>query len=170
VASRKALGFDPIDEARRQWIGRGWEEAAPGMAAVASVMRAHQIYLARVDQVLRPLDLTFARYELLVLLSFSRSGALSLSMVGARLQVHPASVTNAVDRLVTQDLVRRHPHGTDRRTTLAQILPKGRRVATAATAALNEQVFVSPGLTSAEATKLFALVRKLRIAEGDFEA
>ena len=69
------------------------------MAAVTSVMRAHQIMLARVDDALRPLGLTFARYELLMLLQFSRTGSLPLSKIGSRLQVHPASVTNVVDRL-----------------------------------------------------------------------
>ncbi len=41
------------------------------MSATTSIMRAQQIILATVDEVLRPLDLTFARYEALVLLAFS---------------------------------------------------------------------------------------------------
>jgi len=67
---------------------------------VTSVMRAQQVLLARVDAVLSPFGLTFARFEVLMLLQFSRSGALPLSRIGQRLQVHPASVTNAIDRLV----------------------------------------------------------------------
>ena len=94
-----ALPFDPIEAARGTWAERGWVDAADGMAAVTSVMRAHQIMLARVDDALRPLGLTFARYELLMLLQFSRTGSLPLSKIGSRLQVHPASVTNVVDRL-----------------------------------------------------------------------
>jgi DNA-binding MarR family transcriptional regulator len=140
------------------------------MAAVTSVMRAQQVYLARIDTALRPFNLTFARYELLMLLSFSRSGALPLSKLGARLQVHPASVTNAVDRLEAQLLVRRLPHGTDRRTTLAQILPRGKNVAERATKVLNAEVFCAPGLMTEEADGLFAILQKLRAAEGDFEA
>jgi DNA-binding MarR family transcriptional regulator len=169
AAPRKPLGFDPIDEARRQWRAHGWEAAAPGMAAVTSVMRAHQIYLARVDSALRPFGLTFARYELLMLLSLSRTGALPLSGVGARLQVHPASVTNAVDRLEAQKLITRLPHPSDRRTTLAKILPEGRRVVELATAALNDQVFTEPGFTDDEADRLFSLIRTLRLGQGDFD-
>ncbi len=45
------------------------------MAAVTSVMRAQAIVLARVEDVLRPLGLTFARYEVLMLLLFSGRGA-----------------------------------------------------------------------------------------------
>ena len=63
------LPFDPIEEARRQWEAHGWRGSASGMAAVTSVMRAQQIFLSRVDALLRPFGLTFARYEVLVLLT-----------------------------------------------------------------------------------------------------
>ncbi len=138
------------------------------MAVVTSVMRAQQIYLARIDAVLRPLDLTFSRFELLTLLSFTRTGSLPLSKAGARLQVHPASITNAVDRLEVQGFVRRTPHQTDRRTTLVEILPAGREVLVKATAGINEGVFAAPGLSVAEAQRLCALLRKVRAAAGDF--
>src|SRR2546423_8844611 len=110
MAKAKPLPFDPIEEAERQWQAHGWSAAAPGMAAVTSVVRAHQIFLSRIDAVLAPFALTFARYELLVLLSFTRRGLLPLGKLGVRLQVHPASVTNAVDRLQAGGLVTRQPH------------------------------------------------------------
>ena len=84
--------FDPIDEARRQWVAHGWAEVADGMAAVTSLMRAQQIMLARVEEVLKPLGLTFARYELLMLLTFTRNGALPMSKASARLQVQMPSL------------------------------------------------------------------------------
>jgi DNA-binding MarR family transcriptional regulator len=162
------LPFDPVEEARRQWRERGWEEAAAGMAAVTSVMRAQQIYLGMVEQVLRPLGLTFARYELLMLLHFSSRGSMPLGKVSARLQVHPTSVTNAVDRLEAQQLIRRIPHASDRRATLAEILPEGRDLALRATKELNQQVFARVGLSERDAAQLFTLLRKLRLEVGDF--
>ncbi len=162
------LPFDPIAEAQRQWVERGWGEAAPGMAAVTSVMRAHQIMLARVDEVLRPFGLTFARYEMLMLLLFSRGGALPLSKVGSRLQVHPASVTNVVDRLEAQGLVRRAPHPSDGRGVLAEITPAGRELAQQATAALNERVFAAPGLDPGRVQDLVGVLLELRRGAGDF--
>jgi DNA-binding MarR family transcriptional regulator len=165
---RPALDFDPIAEARRQWAAHGWEQAALGMAAVTSVMRAQQILLARIDAVLRELDLTFARYEVLMLLHFSRAGALPLSVVGKRLQVHPASVTSAVDRLEAQDLVRREPHPTDRRTTLARLTDAGRTRAEEATARLNATVFADLGLPAEQQEVLVDALRQLREGEGDF--
>lgn len=165
----RPLRFDPILEARRQWEVHGWADAAPGMAAVTSVIRAQQIYLARVDTVLRPLALSFARYELLMVLLFSRSGALPLNKLGARLQVHPTSVTNAVDRLEQQGLLRRVAHPTDGRTTLAEITAAGRRVARRATDALNAEVFGAPGLTVGEVGELVDILVRLREGAGDFE-
>jgi DNA-binding MarR family transcriptional regulator len=167
VADRP-LPFDPIEEAKRQWTAHGWDDAAPAMAAITSIMRAEQIALARVDEVLRPYDLTFARYEALALLWFSRTGALPLSKMGQRLQVHPTSVTNIVDRLETQGLAQRIPHPTDRRTTLAEITGEGRVLVAEATAALNRDAFSHTGLSGAQLEELFALLRALRVAAGDF--
>lgn len=169
MAAARALRFDPVLEARRQWEAHGWAGAADGMAAVTSVFRAQQIYLARIDALLRPLGLTFARYEVLMLLLFSRAGSLPLSKVGARLQVHPTSVTNAVNRLADQGLISREAHPTDRRTTLAQITPAGRRLAQKATAAVNAGVFEDPGLDPSAVAGLVALLQELRRQAGDFE-
>ncbi|AZG48211.1 hypothetical protein D7316_04828 [Gordonia insulae] len=68
------MRFDPIAQARQNWSEAGWGDVADGMVAVTSVMRAHQILLARVEGALRPYDLTFSRFELLRLLAFSRQG------------------------------------------------------------------------------------------------
>ena len=164
----KPLAFDPIEEARRQWIEHGWGDAAQGMSVITAVFRAQQIYLARIDTLLRPFDLTFALFEVLTLLDFTRSGSLPMSKIGSRLQVHPTSVTSSVDRLETQKYVRRLPHPTDRRTTLVEILPAGRRSLVNATRALNDGVFSQSGIAPADAKKLFAILRELRKSEGDF--
>lgn len=90
---------DPIAIARDNWERSGWGDVADGMVAVTSVMRAHQILLARVENALRPYDLSFSRYELLRLLAFSRTGALPITKASDRLQVHVTSVTHAIRRL-----------------------------------------------------------------------
>jgi DNA-binding MarR family transcriptional regulator len=163
-----SLRFDPIEEASRQWTVHGWAAEAPAMAALTSIMRVQQIFLSRVDRVLRPLGLTFARYETLRLLAFSRAGALPLGKVGERLQVHPGSVTNAIDRLEEQQLVRRRPHPTDGRTTLAEITARGRTLTEKATAALNAEVFAELGLSDDDLHDLFVILRKVRAGSGDF--
>ena len=147
--SGSRLPLDPVAEAQRHWEQRGWPDAAPGMAAVTSIMRAQQILLARVDAVLRPAGLTFARYELLMLLEFSSSGVLPMRVIGSRLQVHPTSVTNAVDRLESDGLVVRQAHPSDRRAVLVAITPAGRQRAAAATGELNRDVFADLGIDQA---------------------
>ncbi|HVN11913.1 MAG TPA: MarR family transcriptional regulator [Kineosporiaceae bacterium] len=164
----RRLPFDPVAEARRQWVEHGWAEAAGGMAAVTSLMRAQQIVSARVEEALRPFRLTFARYEVLMLLLLSRRGSLPMARIGDRLQVHPASVTNAVDRLEAQGFVRRLPHPSDRRATLVELTDDGRAVATKATDELNAGVFASPGLAPDGVERLVAVLTDLRAAAGDF--
>lgn len=162
------LSFDPIQEAGRQWR-RHWRRAPVGaMQAVTSVMRVQQILLARLNETLRPYGLTFARYEALMLLYFSRSGALPLGKIGARLQVHPASVTNLIDGLTEQGLVRRAPHPTDGRVTLAAITDAGRELAERATPVLNRSQFGLETLDAEQLRELNALLREVRAAADDF--
>jgi DNA-binding MarR family transcriptional regulator len=164
-----ALPFDPVAEARRHWEAHGWEDAAPGMAVVTSIMRAQQIIQVRVDEMLAPFGLTFARFELLRLLAFSRAGALPLGKAGARLQVHQTSITNAVDRLEVQGFVRRVPHPTDGRAVLAEITAEGRKIVGRATRKLNAGVFTDLGLDHDELDGLFRLLETFRRAAGDFD-
>lgn len=163
------LPFDPVEEAARLWREHGWEGAADGMAAVTSLMRAQAIVQSWVDDVLRPLRLSFARYELLMLLSFTRNGQLPMAKAGARLQVHPTSVTNAAARLEAAGLVERHQDPNDGRGVLVTITDAGRAAAAQATSLLNEQVFSRPELTSASMRDLFGTLRDLRRSAGDFE-
>ncbi|MBO0704335.1 MAG: MarR family transcriptional regulator [Candidatus Dormibacteraeota bacterium] len=139
------------------------------MVAATSIVRAYQIVLDEVERALRPFALTFARYEALVLLSFSRTGALPLGKMGQRLQVHPTSVTNVVDRLAAQGLVVRVAHPTDRRTVLAELTPAGRDVVGRATAALTRTGFGLPTLEPDELASLTAVLRKVRRDAGDFD-
>lgn len=161
------LAFDPVAEAERNWRVHDWP-APEAMAAVTSITRAHQILLRQVDAALQPMDLTFARYEALVLLHFSRAGALPLGKMGTRLQVHPASVTNAVDRLEAAGYVERAAHPTDGRTTLARITEAGREVVEQATAALGAIRFGALGLDDAAARRVTDELAAMREAAGDF--
>ena len=166
--SGSGLGFDPIARARQQWVEQGWGAAADGMAAVTSLMRAHQIVLARVEATLKPLGVTFARYEVLMLLWFSKRGSLPMKVIGSRLQVHPTSVTNAVDRLEDAGLVTRSTHPEDRRAMLVALTPTGRELAERATKALNAEVFERPDLADSDVEALVDVLTRLRRDAGDF--
>ncbi|GAA4282805.1 MarR family transcriptional regulator [Brevibacterium daeguense] len=155
-------GFDPIDESRKQWLSRGWTEAADGMTLVTSIMRAHQLLLARVDRTLKPFGLTFSRYEVLALLSFTKRGALPMNKITKRLQVHATSTTNSVDRLEAASLAARRPHPADGRTTLVEITDEGRLLVAQATEALNTAVFEQPGVEHTTVERLLVDLSALR--------
>jgi DNA-binding MarR family transcriptional regulator len=138
------------------------------MAAVTSIMRAQQILIAELDALLRPHGLTFARYEALVLLQFSREGALPLRLIGERLMVHPTSVTNIINRLEAQGFVVRRPNPADGRGTLAEITPAGRGVAGRATADLMAADFALGGYDKGQLEEMFGMLRGLRVSAGDF--
>ena len=162
------LSFDPIDEAARQWAER-WG-AVPAMHAVTSLMRVQQLVLARLDGLLKPHGLSFARYEALVLLVFSSRGSLPLGKMGERLQVHPTSVTSIVRRLEASGLIRRRPHPDDGRAVLAEITPAGRALVERATADLVEAGFALDSLDEQQLRELSELLRPVRAAAGDYAA
>lgn len=163
------LRFDPIAEAGRQWREHWGEDTVAPMTAVTSIMRVQQILLARLNALLEDFDLTFARYEALMLLFYSRRGELPLGKVSDRLQVHRASVTNVVDKLVERGYVERVLHETDRRAVLARITGDGRRVARRATKALNAAGFGMAPLSNEQCAALTDLLTPVRVEAGDFE-
>jgi DNA-binding MarR family transcriptional regulator len=160
------LPFDPIDEAADQW-SRRWE-GVPQMHAVTSLMRVQQLVLGRLDAILKPHGLTFARYEALVLLVFSSRGSLPLGKMGERLQVHPTSITSIVDRLEAAGLVLRRRHPEDGRAVLAEITPAGRRAVEVATSDLVGAEFGLGALDESQLRELSELLRPVRKAAGDY--
>jgi DNA-binding MarR family transcriptional regulator len=161
-----AAPFDLIAKAAETWRERiGPSEA---MEAVTNVMRVQQILQSAVDESLRPHGLTFARYEALVLLSFSSRDSLPMRLMGERLQLHPTSITNIVDRLEADGLAQRLPHPSDRRTTLVALTSMGRKRLQEATESVLKTDFGFVGLEPGELLELSRLLTKLRKAAGDF--
>jgi DNA-binding MarR family transcriptional regulator len=165
IGSMSRLEYDPIDASHRYWLAQGWEDSAEGVGVVISVMRGWQILLNRANALLRPLGLTFARYQVLGLLRSSRP--LSLGQVGTSLWVTPGTVTSSVDRLEASGLIRRFPHPSDGRTVLAEITPAGRRLFDKAVKTLNKKLFSTLPLSPAESAQLISLISKIRAEAGD---
>lgn len=168
MATTPGLPRDPIAEAQRNWVRHGWEDTAAPMAAVTAIMRVQQILLSRAEAVLKPFALTFARYELIALLGFSREHQMLMKKASALLQVHPTSVTNAVDRLEDAGLVRREPLPSDRRAIAIVLTDRGTVVAAEATEALNRDLFRDTGFAPDEVESLIAILRRFRAHAGDF--
>jgi len=138
------------------------------MAAITAVMRTASIFLQRADAILKPHGLTFARFEVLALLGFSKRGSLPMSQASDLLQVHATSLTNSVDRLESTGLVGRIAHPTDGRTRLLELTTQGQKVLGAARDDLNEQLFAQSKLSGMDAIELFEILARFRKASGDF--
>jgi DNA-binding MarR family transcriptional regulator len=164
----RKLALDPIAEAKRQWTEHGWSDAATGMTAVTSIIRAQQLMLTRVERALKPFGLSFARFELLRLLAFTREGALPMSSAITRLQVHPTSVTHTVDRLGADGMLRKEPHPDDGRAALLVLTDEGRSRVEDATDALNA-VFADLGMAPDDEVELVRILARYRKAAGDFD-
>lgn len=168
--SSNPLEHDPVARVHADWLQNGWDEAADGIATVTALARVHQILTARIDAVLRPLDLNLARFEMLALLAFSETGAMPLAQASSHLQVHQTSVTNTVERLGRVALVERRPHPIDGRANLIAITPQGRDLALQAARELNRVVFADLGLPTSGVLELNRLLADLRMSAGDYVA
>ena len=157
------LPFDPVAEARRHWIER-WA-VGEHMAAATSLMRAQQLVLAAIEDELRPFGLTFSSYEALMLLSFTRRGEMPLGKMSDRLMVHPASITNTIDRLEERGLVERRRDEHDKRRILAVVTAAGRQVAAEATEPLNKIQFGLGALGEPEAALINGVLRRVRAGD-----
>ncbi len=162
ASDQTVVRTDPIELARRNWVAAGWPEAADGMAFVTSLVRVQQLLLGRIERVLRPHALTFARFEVLRLLAFSRNGVLPIGTIGERLQVHPASATNAVQRLEDAGLVARAANPADGRSVLVELTPAGRDLVERCTVLLNDEVFAALPVDAGELDAAFAALRTIR--------
>ena len=161
--------FDVVEASRRVWLERWDPSAASGMAVFTAILRSYQLLDDQVKAVMRRHGLTFARYEILTWLATDPESSLALGWISKTLRIPPATVTDLIDRLEADGLVRRVPHASDARTTLAEITPKGRKLADAATADLNATVYEQIALTEPQRGRLLELLVALRANGGEFD-
>lgn len=158
---RGALSVDPVAEATHQWATHGYD-AGPRLQASLSLIRVESIVRERNAEVLNEYGLSYGQHEVLMLLSFTKTGELPLGKIGERLMVHPTSVSNSVDALAALDMAERRDDPRDRRTRLARITRRGRHIARKTAASLSAAQFGLGELDEAEASELFRILLKLR--------
>lgn len=134
VASR-----DPVEEAARRWAER--YPGGAGFRALTSLVRAYSATVREVERALRPMGLNLSRFEVLLMLSFARAGALPVMRIRDLLMVHGSSVTYLVDRLADAGWVVREEQPGDRRVSLVRITDAGREVIGAAARRLADAGF-----------------------------
>jgi DNA-binding MarR family transcriptional regulator len=167
--SFQAAPFDVVEASRRVWLERWNPEAASGMAVFTAILRSYQLLNDQVNQVMRVHGLTFARYEVLAWLATDPESARTLSWISKTLRIPPATVTDIIDRLEEERFVRRAPHPSDARTTLAVITARGRKAAMDATHDLNTTVYERIGLSERQRNQLIELLAELRANGNEFD-
>lgn len=154
-----------------EWVRERWDQQglpeSERFAALASLLRTHQVAVGALEGALRPLGLNRTMYFVLVTLALSSEGARRLSYLSRYLMVHPTTVTQLVDQMEGKGLVKREPHPTDRRTTLAVLTPKGRTALRKATTVAADAGFGLPDVDEATLRRLTADLRDVRRATGD---
>jgi DNA-binding MarR family transcriptional regulator len=164
-----AAPFDVVEASRRVWLERWEPEAASGMAVFTAILRSYQLLNDQVNGVMKRHGFTFVQYQVLAWLETDPESSLTLSWISKTLRIPPATVTDIIDRLEDERLVRRVPHPSDARTTLAVITAKGRKAATEATRELNESVYEGIGLTEDQRSLLVDILAQLRANGNEFD-
>lgn len=116
--------------------------------------------IQEVDRRLAPHDLTHAQW--VPLYKLFRGECTTMAELARDLQLDPAAVTRALDRLEAKGLVRRERSASDRRVVLIELTAEGRRVAPLVPEALAE-VFNAhlAGFSAAEWATLIELLQRM---------
>ena len=157
---------DPVHEAARHWAERYPD--AQGFSGLVSLIRAYSVAVRSIESVLRPFGLNLSRYEVLLLLSFTRAGCLPTMRLRDLLMVHGSSVTYLVDKLEEAELVERRPDPDDGRVSLVYVTDSGRALVDRSSHALGDAGFGAfAGLNESDATQLIAILAQVRTSSGD---
>ena len=97
----------------------------PGQGPVLAWIEAGAVLGGRIEKALEEHDLSLAKLKVLSYLAESRQ-SLALSEIAAKLNCVRSNVTQLVDRLETEGLVRRLYDPSDRRTVRAELTAAGR--------------------------------------------
>jgi MarR family 2-MHQ and catechol resistance regulon transcriptional repressor len=109
------------------------------------------------------LELELCGSDFAVLEALLHKGPLPVNEIGKKVLLTSGSITVAVDRLETKELVERRLHGTDRRARIVHLTKEGRKLITRAYAqhAADMERLASASLTRAERKTLIRLLKKI---------
>jgi DNA-binding MarR family transcriptional regulator len=155
-------------------ILREWEEQLPGLdtspvAVIGRINRLAQLLQERIEPVFVRQGLNGGEYD--VLAALRRSGPpfrLSPSGLSQSLIVTSGGMTKRLKSLEKAGLVRRLPSRLDRRSTLVQLTPRGRRLIDSVVVAhvANERRLIA-ALDENSRQQLASLLRRFLVSLGD---
>jgi DNA-binding MarR family transcriptional regulator len=157
---------DAVEEAAHRWGER--YPGVSGFRALTALARGYAVMVREAEAVLRPLGLNLSRFEVLMMLSFTRSAGLTMTRIRDLLTVHGSSVTYLIDRLAESGWVTRTADPSDGRVSLVSITPEGRALAERSANALAAADFGALGaLDEPGQRQLGDLLARLRAVDPD---
>ncbi|GIW08751.1 MAG: hypothetical protein KatS3mg060_3556 [Dehalococcoidia bacterium] len=81
-----------------------------------------------IEKALSPLGLSTAQFYLLLTLGQTEGQAATPTQVGRRMALERVNLTAIMDRMERENLIRREPHPSDRRSCLVRLTDHGREV------------------------------------------
>ncbi len=116
--------------ARRYQEELSWADpqAIETTLAMVRLQRMHRIAASRqLESLELPVNLTGARFTLLLTLYFARDNLLAQNEISRELSVSRTNITNLIDGLERDGLVERVPNPADRRVSYARLTETGKR-------------------------------------------
>ena len=110
----------------QQELGLPHRIETPEHEAVMNIVHTGTLLAKESDRVLRPIGITSAQFNLLMLLKYqSRDGTLNQTRLGEMLLVHRSNITGLVDRMEEAGWVRRRAEDGDRRVNRIGLTARG---------------------------------------------
>jgi DNA-binding MarR family transcriptional regulator len=163
------MGKDIIDEVRADWSAQRPELDSDAMGVVLRIQALAKILGDRAAEHLMEFGLQWWQYD--VLSALRRQGRpfrLTATELADASRLTSGAMTNRIDRLETQGLVRRVADPQDRRRVLVQLTGKGRKLIDRATEARFEAATAAlDGLSESQRRRLDSLLRALLLALED---
>lgn len=160
---------DAIDEILDQWSEQRPELDTSSLGVVIRVLSLHRAFVRQAGEALEPLGLELFEYD--VLSALRRQGkpyALTATRLAAATGLSSGAMTNRVDKLEAQGLVRRKRHKIDRRGVIVSLTAAGRRTIDDAIKLRLEAADESlQSISSREKHQLAGLLRKVKLAGED---
>jgi DNA-binding MarR family transcriptional regulator len=137
----------------------------PGHEALINTVLTGSMMTKEGDRLLRPLGLTDAQFNILMLLKYqSESGRINQTQLGQMLLVNRSNVTGLVDRMEQAGWVERTAESGDRRVKMVQLTPSGRKLLERAEKAYYLRVDeIMGGLSANEVRQLCRLLERIRL-------
>lgn len=132
-------------------------------AILLEVERINRLVQALAQPHLARFGLTYAGWQTLMALAYSKHQALPMTKLAKRVASHPTTLTRTIERLVRLGYVRRVHKKNDRRVTVIEILPEGEKARDAVLRARDESQFDLEGIPDDHLGELVNLLREVRV-------